>query len=120
MYRAVLITTSLVAAATLMAAFGGAAVITKVTVRNEKFEQTRTPASPRELERFNLLFAKKKKAKPPEGLKWTNKLDIEQGRRRKSTRWLYHPDGWLVVLSKALTPVYMLESPDEFRKLVLE
>ena len=119
MNRALPLAITFVAAGILLtAACRGAPVITRVTVRNAEFEQLRTLASSRELEHFSLLFAQKKKTSPPQHVAWAYKVDLEvEGR---AERWLYHPDGWLQVLSKAETPVYMLDSPAEFRKLVLE
>ena len=48
---------------------------------------------------------------------WTHKLDIQAD--RLSGRWLYNKEGYLAKLNKKLKPMFKVNNPDEFNKIVL-
>ncbi len=54
----------------------------------------------------------------PERPNFTHKVDIATA--DGSTRWLYHPDGYVTVLStSAGTPIYRIAQPDRLREILI-
>ena len=49
--------------------------------------------------------------------KFTHKVDVAT--TEGSTRWLYHPDGYVTVLSKTGTPIYRIAQPDRLREILI-
>jgi len=49
---------------------------------------------------------------------FSHKIDIvlQDG---KSTRWLYAPEGYITVLTKANTPIYQIADPEKLRAFLI-
>ena len=89
--------------------------ITKVSVWDSEFRQVKVISTESELSKFEELWSKKTKQDPIK-VKWLYKFDIDS--KTKGNRWLYHPTGWVQVLSAKKVTVYKLSSPAEFNKLL--
>ena len=95
-------------------------LIDKVTVFDPNFAVVKTLASRVELTEFRSHWSQKKKldknSSVESRLQFTYKLDISAS--NKSARWLYQPDGQIVVLTKAKEPVFKIQEPEAFNKLI--
>jgi hypothetical protein len=91
--------------------------ISEVTVRNAEFEIINVLKDPESLRQFEALWKKKKKLDTSINTKWLYKIDI-MGKDHEN-RWLYSPEGYVKVLSKAKVPTYAISSLNEFNKLIM-
>ena len=91
--------------------------ISKVIVRNKEFVIINVIEKSEALNQFEALWNKKEKLNSPTDAKLIYKIDITS--KNRSTRWLYSPEGYVKVLSKAKVPTYQITSPDQFNKLVI-
>jgi len=89
--------------------------ITKVSVLDSELRQVKVISTESELSQFEELWSKKTKQDPVK-VKWLYKLDIDT--KTNGNRWLYHPTGWVQVLSAKKVTAYKLSSPEEFNKLL--
>ena len=93
--------------------------ISKVVVLDSKFNQVRLINQPEQLQEITKLWQQlkpiDKDAMP--NTNWTHKLDIQAG--HLSGRWLYNKQGYLATLSYRLKPMYKVEDPAAFNKLIL-
>ena len=69
------------------------------------------------LKQFDKLWRDRRKIDSSECPDFTHKVDIATPRR--STRWLFHPEGYATVLSKARLPVYRFSQPRQLRDMLL-
>jgi hypothetical protein len=103
--------------------------IVRVTVRDQDFRVVRVLASEHDLAAFSELWAAMTEADlrswalPPG--RSHHKLDIQwrdRSRRRRTSRWLYHPGGFvnLVAIGRAIwvAPLYRMPSPNAFETLL--
>jgi len=89
---------------------------TAVTVFSAADQFTRTLTAKVDLSQFHQLWSKKIKQELPPNIDWTYSIRIST--ENKSALWLYHPSGWVKVLSKTVVPVYKLGTPEDFNHLL--
>jgi hypothetical protein len=96
------------------------AEIVEVTVRDANFQVVSVISSRAQLAQFDAQWSRKDKLKDAQAQfsshAFTYKLDIASA--RGSERWLYDPSGKVVVLSKAVKPIYELGEPALFNTLL--
>lgn len=90
--------------------------ISKVSIRNEHFEIIAVLKDSKSIQSFEAIWNKKTKLSSPVKSRLLYKIDIEG--KNHSDRWLYSPEGFVILLSKAKTPTYKISSVDEFNKLI--
>lgn len=87
-----------------------------VQVLDDQFRLVRKLTSTDDLAAFRDLWSGRVKYKGAAVMRPRYKIDVRED--HKGARWLYDPDGFVQVLSKAETPVYQLPSPAAFNKLL--
>jgi hypothetical protein len=90
--------------------------ISEVRVLDYEFRDIKVLSSPIELSEFKELWLKKSVHKPSM-VEWLYKLDISS-KGSGGDRWLYHPDGWVQVLTKGPASLYKIPSPESFNKII--
>jgi len=92
---------------------GVAEELTGVIVRDNQFNVTHELKGEAELKQFEKIWKTKQevilRARPI----WTHKLDINAG-----DRWLYHTNGFAMVVSKTTTGVFKIDENVMFNKLL--
>lgn len=89
--------------------------ISRVSILDNEFREVKVISSRNGLSEFEEHWSKKSAHKPA-AVEWHYKLDISNKSGRD--RWLYHPDGWVQVLSVTSTPLYKISSPEQFNQLI--
>jgi hypothetical protein len=87
--------------------------ITSITIRDKNFEVVNDIRDEKMILRFQNYWNKKTKIVAETRTVPIYKIDINPG-----DRWLYDPEGYVQVLSKAKVPIYKLHSPEEFNTLL--
>ena len=105
----------LIVAALLIPIISHAGEISNVRVLDSEFREVKVISTESELSQFEDLWSKKTKQGSIK-VKWLYKLDISG--KSKGNRWLYHPEGWVQVLTKQHTTTYKISSPEQFNKLL--
>jgi hypothetical protein len=103
--------------AALMGGFAAPAPITKVSVRDDQFQVVKVLA-PAELAEFRRQWESKREVETSLSRVGGQhvKLDIE--RQDSQGRWLYRTTGYVQLLSKQAKPVYKLQDPATFNRLI--
>lgn len=90
--------------------------ISSVIVRNEKLEIINVLSNAKTISSFESLWKKKTKVSPSAKLVFAYKIDIKS--QGNSDRWLYSPEGFVQVLSKAKVTTYKIFAVHEFNELI--
>ena len=92
--------------------------ITQVKVWDADFQVIRTINDSTTLGSFKSIWEDRTSFTMSERPDFTHKVDIAT--TEGSTRWLYHPDGYITVLStNAGTPIYRIAQPDRLREILI-
>jgi len=89
--------------------------VVRVSVRDSNFKMIGTFDDQRTMTRFRQLWLTKRIVAFPRSCKlpWAFKIDPEPG-----SRWLYHPAGYMVMLSYFEEPYFEIPAKDEFNDLL--
>ena len=92
--------------------------ITQVKVWDEDFQVIQTIDDSTALESFKSIWENRSSFTMSQRSDFTYKVDVIT--TEGSTRWLYHPDGYVTVLStNAGTPIYRIAQPDRLREMLI-
>lgn len=92
--------------------------ITQVKVWDADFQVIQTIDDSITLESFKNIWEDRASFTMSERPDFTHKVDIATA--EGSTRWLYHPDGYITVLStSSSTPIYRIAQPDRLREMLI-
>ncbi len=91
--------------------------ISKVRIWDRNFRLVRIINRPEDIEKLETVWTKKEEIKTNKTFNFTYKIDIVSNGR--STRWLYDPSGYVILLSKKKSPAYRIVEFNEFNKLVV-
>jgi hypothetical protein len=105
------------AVAAVVAGCASPAAITGVSVRDADYEVVKVLA-PDEVAEFRRQWEDKQEVKaPPSDVEGQHfKLDIE--RQDSGGRWLYQTTGYVRLLSKEAKPIYKVQDPEAFNRLI--
>ena len=87
--------------------------ITRVTVRDNQFEIVRELTGSEDLRLFTELWNTKHEVILMAMPHWTHKINIMPG-----GRWLYHPNGFTMLLSKQATGIFKIDESEKFNELL--
>lgn len=92
--------------------------ITQVKVWDADFQVIQTIDDSATLGSFKSIWENRTSFTMPERPDFTHKVDVTTA--EGSTRWLYHPDGYVTVLStNAGTPIYRIDQPDRLKEILI-
>lgn len=92
--------------------------IIQVKVWDENFQIIQTIDDSAALSSLKSIWEDRTSFTMPDRPNFTHKVDIATA--EGSTRWLYHPDGYVTVLStNAGTPIYRIAQPDRLREILI-
>lgn len=92
--------------------------ITRIKVWDADFQVILTIDDSTTLESFKSIWEDRTSFTLPERPNFTHKVDVIT--TEGSTRWLYHPDGYVTILStNAGTPIYRIAQPDRLRDMLI-
>jgi hypothetical protein len=93
------------------------APITRVSVRDAEFEVVKV-LTPAELAAFRRHWENKKEVKVSFSKLGGENFPLDIQRLYSSQRWVYKTTGYVRVLSKKVKPVYKLQDPKAFNRLI--
>jgi hypothetical protein len=91
--------------------------IIQVKVWDMEFRVIRKIDDPRTLGELKKIWEDRVKAPQSVRLSFTHKVDI--AKTRGSTRWLYDPNGYATVLTKAKVPIYRFANPMRLAEILI-
>jgi hypothetical protein len=87
-----------------------------VKVLNENFELLVEFNNGLELRKIERIWNSREEIKSD--LSPSFKLKIDIATKKRSTRWLYDPNGYCVVLTKAKVPIYRIKKYKELNQMI--
>jgi hypothetical protein len=91
--------------------------ITQVKVWDMKFRVIRNIDDSRTIGEFKRIWEDRAEVSQSERPSFTHKVDIAT--TQGSTRWLYDPNGYATVLSKAKMPIYRFTNPKRLNEILI-
>lgn len=91
--------------------------MSQVKVWNEDFQVIRSIDDSGTLGELKMIWEDRTEVSPSERPSFTHKVDIATA--QGSTRWLYDPNGYATVLSKAKMPIYHFTNPEKLNKILI-
>lgn len=88
-----------------------------VRILNAKFLTHANLTQERDTAAFDRHWTAKRSVAAPVNPRWIYKLDVRRP-GGASSRWLYDPSGYVVLLTKARTPVYQIDDVRSFNALI--
>jgi hypothetical protein len=85
-------------------------------VLNDKFELLAEFNKDTELRKIERIWKSREEIKSD--LKPVFKLKIDIATKKRSNRWLYDPNGYCMLLSKAKVPIYRIQKYKELNKMI--
>jgi hypothetical protein len=100
----------------LMSALACNGQFQEVQVLDWNGEAIRVLRDPSELQILAQHWSQREEKEKPTDIIWTFHVNIRQGKHW--TTWLYHPDGWMQVLTKQRVPTYKMSEPETVNRLL--
>ena len=91
--------------------------ISEIVVLDSNFNRVRVVNDFEQLQEINKLWQQLEQVDKLPDIAWTHKLDIRAN--QLSGRWLYNKNGYLAKLNYQLKPMYQVEDPAAFNKIIL-
>jgi len=88
----------------------------EVQVLDRNRQAIRVLRDPSELQILAQHWSQREEKEKPTDIIWTFHVNIRHGEHW--TTWLYHPDGWMQVLTKQRVPTYKISEPETVNKLL--
>ena len=92
--------------------------IKEIQVWDEAVNKIQVVTEEEKLNAINVLWANREEVILQHDPVFSHKVDVvlHDG---KSTRWLYAPEGYIVILTKTKTPIYQFTQPHKLKSLLI-
>ena len=100
----------------LVSAFACNGAFQEVKVMDRNGQSIKVLRDPSELQILAQHWSQRQEKGKPANISWIFHVNIRQG--GDWTTWLYHPDGWMQVLTKQRVPTYKISEPEAVNKLL--